>query len=169
MKRWGWLLAVTACFTSVHAAEPTLNWDAMIHLDAEDLAEEGIAEHYVQDVLPTLRQYVAQPLEVSEQLDNDAAIYNVSAGGQQYAISSPQISEADSWGRATWAFFDIVNRQFSASDYRFYAFYNGNDLCGMFLTRQAYQHYVDGLSRMSRKTEIPYIPTAQAPWYGQPH
>ena len=53
MKKWGWLLGITAWFTSVHAAEPTLNWDAMIHLDAEALAEEAIAEHYVQDALPT--------------------------------------------------------------------------------------------------------------------
>jgi hypothetical protein len=145
----------------------TLDYDRWIHLDAEDLAETGIREAY-ERLLPELRKYVPQPVQVEEVIDNKTPNYSVRCGTREYAIYGPELDEdnGNSWGRATFAFFSIVNDQLAGSEYRFYAINGGNDLGGMFLTPAQAQAAQQGLPR---RTDWPYVPADEYPWYGQYH
>jgi hypothetical protein len=75
-------------------------------------------------------------------------------------------NEDESWGKATYALFSIVNAQLAGSPYRFYAINGGNDLGGMFLTLEEYEAAKRSLKR---KSDWPYLPTDEPPDYGQPH
>lgn len=145
----------------------TLDYDQWIHLDAEDLAETGIAEAYDR-VLPELRKYVPQPARVEEVIDNDTPVYSVRCGGREYAIYGPDLDEegGGSWGRATVAFFALVNEQLAGTAYRFYAINGGNDLGGMFLTPAQAQ---ESRASLPRPQDWPYLPEDEPPWYGQHH
>src|SRR5204863_2266350 len=101
-------------------------------------------------------------------IDNDSPRYSVRCGDNEYAIYGPELDEADgnSWGRATFAFFRIVNERLARSEYRFYAINGGNDLGGMFLTPA--QSLVSRES-LPRPQDWPYVPTNESPWYGQHH
>jgi hypothetical protein len=143
----------------------TLDYDRSIHLDAENLAETGIRAAY-KSLLPNLRKYVPQPAEIEEAIDNDIPHYSVRCGMKEYAIYSPELNEAErgSWGRATVAFFSIVNDQLADSSHRFYAINGGNDLGGVFLTpTQA----LDAQGSLPNRSDWPYVPANEPPWYGQ--
>jgi hypothetical protein len=144
-----------------------LDYDQLIHLDAEDLAEAGIREAY-GSILPELQKYVAQPAEVEEMIDPDAGRYVVKCGTREFIIYAPDLSDegGESWGRATVAFFTIVNDQLQNSPYRFYAINGGNDLGGMFLTPSA---AAAAQKALPRKVDWPYVPKDEADWYGQYH
>jgi hypothetical protein len=145
-----------------------LDYDQWIHLDAEDLAETGIAEAY-EGLVPVLRKYVQQPAQVEEVIDNDAPRYSVKCGRRDFVIYAPELKEVsgnNSWGRATCAFFAIVNDQLANSAYRFYAINGGNDLGGMFLTPAQAKAAQKGLKR---RQDWPYLPKDEGPWYGQYH
>jgi hypothetical protein len=90
----------------------TLDYGKMLFLDAEALAEAGIKEAY-HSMVPVLGQYVSEPDQVEEVVDNDAPSYVVKCGDLEYVIYSPALPEEEgqSWGRATHAFFKIVNDQ----------------------------------------------------------
>jgi len=141
-----------------------LDYDRLIPLDAEDLAETGIAEAY-QALQPELRKYVPEPATVEESTDDDAPRYSVKCRGREFLIYGPN-DEKESWGRATFAFFTLVNDQMAHSEYRLYAINGGNDLGGMFLTEAQAQHARQALPR---KEDWPYLPDDLPPFYGQPH
>jgi len=145
----------------------TLDYDKMLFLDAETLAEAGIKETY-QSMAPVLGQYVAEPAQVQEVVDNDAPSYVVKCGDLEYVIYSPTLPEEEgqSWGRATHAFFKITNDQLAQSEYRLYAINGGNDLGGMFLTQPECEA---ARKSLPRKEDWPYLPTPEHPWYGQYH
>ena len=143
-----------------------LDYSKMLFLDAEDLAEAGIKRAY-QSIAENLRQYV-EPAEVREVIDDGTPSYVVECGGSEYLIYSPDLpdEEGQGWGRATHAFFKIVNDQLTKSDFRLYAINGGNDLGGMFLT----QSECDAARKsLPRKEDWPYLPTLERPWYGQYH
>jgi hypothetical protein len=142
----------------------TLDYDRCIHLDAEDLAETGVHEAY-EALLPELRRYVSQLAPVEEVIDNDAPSCSVRCGTNEFAIYGPGLDEAggNSWGRATFAFFRIVNDQLAHSEYRFYASNGGNDLGGMFLTPVQVRAAQESLPH---PRDWPYLPTDEPPWYG---
>lgn len=145
----------------------TLDYELLIYLDAENLAEAGIGEAYEQ-LLPELRKYAPHPALVEEVIGHNAGRYSVRCGGKEYAIYGPGLSEESggSWGRATAAFFAIVNEQLAGSAYRFYAVSGGNDLGGLFLTpAQA----ADAQGPLPNPTDWPYLPTDEPPWYGHHH
>jgi hypothetical protein len=145
----------------------TFNYDDAIHLDAEALAEGGIAEGY-ESLLPHLRQFVTIPAKIEEERDDDAPSYSVRCGGRIFEIYTPDLDEREgnSWGRATVALFSIVNEQLTNSTHRFYAINGGNDLFGMFLTpTQA----TAAQTSLPNKSDWPYLPTDEEPWYGQYH
>ncbi len=145
-----------------------LDYDLFIPLDAENLAETGIAEAYVS-LIPELRKYLQQPAQIEEEIDNDAPRYSVKCGEREFNIFGPELgvdSGNNSWGRATFAFFTIINHQLASSPYRFYAINGGNDLGGMFLTPEQAASAQKGLTRRS---DWPYLPMVEAPWYGQYH
>ena len=144
-----------------------LDYDQLILLDAENLAEAGILEAY-ESLLPELQKYVPQPAQVEELIDNDVGRYAVKSGTRDFVIYAPDLDDkgGESWGRATVAFFTIINDQLAPSQYRFYAINGGNDLGGLFLTpAQA----VAAQKGLSNKTDWPYLPKDEPDWYGQYH
>src|SRR5262249_9822494 len=157
----------SALVTEVAAVDFELDYDQMVFLDAEDLAEGGIGGAY-QSLLPKLREYVAQPAKIQEVLDDEAPRYAVRFGEKEFLIYGPELDEGQgqSWGRATHAFFAIVNDQLTGSPYRFFAINGGNDLGGMFLTPAQVEA---SRKTLPRKLDWPYLPTAEHPWYGQYH
>ena len=56
-----------------------LDYDQLVLIDAEDLAEAGILEAY-ESLLPALYKYVAQPALVEEFIDHDVGSYAVKCG-----------------------------------------------------------------------------------------
>jgi hypothetical protein len=140
----------------------------MIILDAEALGEGGIGEDYAKHIAPALRRRGLTPAEVGEEFGPDDDSYRVISQGRTYLIFAPETDTSgfESWGNATFAIFDIVNRQLEGLPYRFYAFDNGNGLYGMFMTKEIYAEFVGS---MKRKIEWPYIPEPEPPWYGQAH
>jgi hypothetical protein len=118
--------------------------------------------------MPELRKYVPRPAPVEEVIDDDTPRYSVRCRGMEYAIYGPELDETGnkSWGRATFVFFRIVNEQLANSEYRFYAINGGNDLGGMFLTPAQARASRESLPRLQ---DWPYLPTDEAPWYGQHH
>ncbi len=90
----------------------TLNYDNMLFLDAEDLAEAGIKKAY-DSLARDLGGYISPLAEVLEVVDNAAPRYVVRCGDQEYLIYSPEVpnDEGQSWGRAAYALFKIVKDQ----------------------------------------------------------
>ena len=160
--RTGILIAMAMVATHTLAAD--LNYDAMIPLDAEALAETGVKAAY-EKLLPRLKAHVASPAAVSERIDSDAPSDAVSCLGTEYPIYAKG-DQDESWGRATFALFDIVNRQLAKTPYRFFALNGGNDLGGMLLTPAQAEAAKKSLPR---KKDWPYLPEASTPWYGQFH
>ena len=144
-----------------------LDYDQVVLLDAEDLAEGGINRAY-KSLLPKLSQYVSQPAEIEEVIDNNQPSYAVRYRDRKYPIYSPEVKDQEdkSWGRATHALFSIVNDQLEGSPYRFYAINGGNDLGGIFLTPSESEA---ARKSLPRKADWPYLPTLDDPWYGQYH
>jgi len=144
-----------------------LDYDQMVMLDAESLAETGIREAY-EELQPTLARFVPNPAPIEEVEDSEQPAYAVRSQGVEYVVYRPGLSDSEgqAWGRATFAFFDIVNRQLAGSTHRFYAINGGNDLGGVFLTESKCD-----MARRSlpRRTDWPYIPTEEEPWFGQFH
>jgi hypothetical protein len=157
--------AAVAGFAGAATAE-SLNYDELIPLDAEALAETGVKAAY-DELLPTLRKYVPAPAEIHERIDSDVPSYSVSCLGTNYPIYDKH-DQDESWGRATFALFDSVNRQLAkaGSQYRFFAINAGNELGAMFLKPEQAEAAKQSLAR---KVEWPYLPVDRKPWYGQSH
>ena len=145
----------------------TLNYDDAIHLDAEALAEGGVAEGY-ESLLPRLRIFVEHPAMIEEVLDNDAPSYSVRCLGSEFKIYSPELDEkqGNSWGRATAALFSIVNKQLENSGHRLFAINGGNDLFGIFLMPT---EATEAQKSLPNKRDWPYLPEDDGQWYGQYH
>lgn len=143
-----------------------LDYDRLLPLDAENLAEVGIGEAYLQ-LLPELRKYVSQPARVEEQVDSDLPQYAVRVDGTEYVIYSPDSVEDEgaSWG-ATYVFFKVVNDQLANTSVRFFAVDAGNDLGGLFLTPEQAEA---SRATLPHPSDWPYLPEAAGPWYGQQH
>jgi hypothetical protein len=144
-----------------------LDYDEMIFLDAEELAEGGIGQAY-ELLLPKLQEYVPAPQTVDEEIDDEAPRYAIKCGAKEFVIYDPKYQDTDgqSWGRATYALFTIVNDQLPRSEYRLFAINGGNDLGAMFLTPEQAQA---ATKTLPNKTDWPYLPTDEHPWYGQHH
>lgn len=144
-----------------------IDYNQLIHLDAENLAEAGIREAY-ESLLPSLQEYAPQPARVEELIDNDAGRYAVKSGTREFVIYAPDLDDkgGESWGRAAVAFFTILNDQLVHSQYRFYAINGGNDLGGLFLTPS---QALAAQKVIPNKTDWPYFPKGEPDWYGQYH
>jgi len=145
----------------------TLDYDRMIHLDAENLAEAGIWKAY-ESLLFELRKYVPRPAEIEEVIDSKVGRYAIKNGAREFVIYGPELPDegGESWGRATVAFFTIINDQLANSEYRFYAINGGNDLGGMFLTQA---QAAAAQKTLRNKSDWPYFPKNELDWYGQYH
>ena len=142
-----------------------INFDEVIILDAEELAEGGIKSAY-DELLPELQKHIFLPAKLEETLDRKTPRYTVKCNGIEYIIYGPEIKTHDGWQRATAAFFAIINSQIGISTCRFYALYDGNDLCGIFLTPQQAQA---AKLTIKNKMDWPYLPEFTPPWYGSYH
>jgi hypothetical protein len=143
-----------------------LNYEEIVNLDAEDLAEQGILSAY-RELPPRLRQYLASPpIEVSEEIDDGLARYIVHAGAQRYVIWEDGAHNEDGWERATVAFFEIVNANLERSPFKFYALYGGNDLSGMFLTEE---QCAAARRALEKRSDWPWLPVNEPPHYGYPN
>jgi hypothetical protein len=144
--------------------EDPLDYDQVVHLDAEDLAEQGIKAAYV-DLNSLLQHYAPAPIEVIEDIDSDLGSYAVIAAGKRIEVWGPTLDPKDGWARAAVAFFNIVNTNLGHSSHKFYALYGGNDLSGLFLTSEQY-----ALARQTIKNSShwPYMPVMEPPNYGFP-
>jgi len=145
----------------------SLNYDEMIMLDAEELAEGGIKAAY-EEMRSKLLSFQPDLIDIEEAMDPDAPSYFVRAGGETYLIYSPENEDegGESWGRAAYALFSIINKQLSGSTHLFYALYGGNDLGGIFLTPEQAE---DARESIESPEEWPYLPRDEGPWYGQHH
>jgi hypothetical protein len=141
-----------------------LDYDRAIDLDAEDLAEAGIGEAY-ERLRPEFQKHVREPARVEESIDDETPRYSVKCGTKEFTIYGPEV-EGDTWGRATFVFFTLVNEQLADSEYRFYAINGGNDLLGIFLTPAQAQAAQRALPN---KRDWPYLPDDRPPWFGQHH
>ena len=65
-----------------------LDYEEMIPLDAEDLAEQGMAWAY-EKLLPRLRKYLAQPLPVEELIDPELGSYRIRYADQEHLVYAP--------------------------------------------------------------------------------
>lgn len=92
--------------------------------------------------------------------------YVVESQSVRYEIYGPELTEADSWMRATFALFDIVNRQLHHLDTKFYAVNGGNDLIGLFMTPA---DAARAQRALPRKMDWPYIATPEPEWGGMFH
>lgn len=143
-----------------------LNYDEIVHLDAEGLAEQGILSAY-RELQPRLQQYIlSSPIEISEEVDYDLASYIVHTNEKRYVIVENGGQTADCWERATVAFFEIVNSNLEDSSSKFYALYCGNDLSGMFLSEK---QYVAARRTLKKCSDWPWLPVYEPPHYGYPN
>lgn len=140
-----------------------IDYDKAIHLDVEELAEQGMLSAY-EKVLPALSQYTNSALELVEKIDTELGRYIVSVGERSYVIWEGSASNTDGWERATVAFFELVNANLSSS-HKFYALYGGNDLTGVFLTESEFQ---TARKALPNKASWPWVPVNQPPDYGFP-
>lgn len=142
-----------------------IDYDAALTLDAEDLAEQGIAAAY-EELSTELSELGIEPASVSENVDAAAGAYAVQCGGTCYSIAGLSIPASHSWGLATHALFDIVNRQLAGQRLALYALNGGNDLFGIFMTPD---QATRAQRALPRKSDWPYIPTAEPDWFGMYH
>jgi len=144
-----------------------LDYDQLVLLDAEDLAEQGIGSAY-NELIPLLQRFVDSPTQIEEAIDPDSERYAVRVRGLERLVYGPELpgSDRQSWGRATYVLFELVNEQLEAAPVRFYAINGGNDLGGMFLTPSQVQ---EAQLKLARKSDWPYIPELAEPWWGQHH
>lgn len=167
MKRRAFGSMLASCWI-VFAWKPCsaaeLDYDLVIPLDAEALAETGIQSAY-QQLLPVLRKHIASPAPVAERIDSETPSYSVVCQGVTYHIYGPGDHE-HSWGKAAFALFDIVNRQLVHTRYRLFAISGGHELGGMLLTIEEAEA---ARKSLESKSDWPYLPTAADPWYGMYH
>jgi hypothetical protein len=102
-----------------------IDYDAALMLDAEELAELGVADTY-EELSTRLSELGIAPAAVSENVHAEAGTYSVQFGGTNYPIFSASIPASHSWGLATFALFDIVNRHLAGHLLALYAINGGS-------------------------------------------
>ncbi|MEP3653266.1 MAG: hypothetical protein ABJO36_00055 [Litorimonas sp.] len=137
----------------------------MIHLDAEELAEQGLATFY-DFIQPELSKFIAAPNPLTEIRDEND-FYFVESGGYVWPIvDETSMTSGDVWLNAAFAFFEMVNQQLRDTDYKLYAFYAGNDLSGMFLTEEEAEQ---SMAKLPSKADWPYLVTLEPEYNGRYH
>ena len=164
-----WMVSSRSADTPRESGEEAsvLDYDELIILDAEDLAEQGLGKAY-ENLAKHLRSHGVEPAPIEELIDALSSDYRVRFRGVEFVIHSPTVpeSEENSWGLATYALFSIVNQQLPENGFRFYAINGGNDLGGMFL---AVDQVARARATFKRREDWPYLPTKEPPWFGQEH
>jgi len=144
-----------------------LDYDKAIFLDAEFLAELGIAVAY-SEMAEHLKGFGVEPDKIDEIADNDIPTYAIRHNEIVHEVYNPRLDrpEDHAWGRATVIFFEIVNSQLTVSDHKFYAISGGHDLAGIFLTEA---EMLAAREDLSDRRDWPYLPKFGDRWFGMPH
>jgi hypothetical protein len=137
-----------------------IDFEQLFPLDAEALAEEGIAEAYAE-LEPCLISLGIEPEAILEVKDQDAAYYDIEHRGVRYRVFDSKLSEYESWDRATEVLFHIVNLQLEGAAKKLYAMYGGHDLGGIFLTKVEAEVACNSISV---EAERPYLPALPEEW-----
>ena len=140
-----------------------IDYEKIILLDAENLAEMGIKNAY-EKLKPELKKYVKTILEIEEIKNKENTKYSIKYKNKEYLIYDESNKKLEnSWVLATYAFFDIINDQLKNTDIKFYALNSGNDLFGIFLTKTQ----AEGSKKaLNNRSDWPYMPTKEKPKYG---
>jgi hypothetical protein len=151
---------------NVKDTESPLNYDDLISLDAETLAEEGIAGAY-QRLLPELKNISAIPLRFMSILilKSQNTKCRVMGRSSLYILQKSLVLKRKV-GQEQHILFVIVNAQLCDSEITFFAIDADNNLSGMFL---AEQEAMAARNIIKSEADWPYIPTLDAPFYGQYH
>jgi hypothetical protein len=148
----------------VEAESETL--ESPIHLDAARLAARGIRPAY-RTLGPLLRRVGVEPWPLLEGGERIVGTYSVRCGDRTYEIaglhhaSDDADDDAAAEARATWALFDLVNRQLDGTGHRFFAVGTGPDLCGWLLSAEQVRAASAAAPDGSRQR--PYLPTEHPP------
>jgi hypothetical protein len=165
--------APEAAHTGKESAAPAVVDPLLAHeiypLDAESLAEMGIAEAYAE-LIAEAGDLGVDWLPIEENWDgkeegyDGGPNYRVTLGGRtDFVYGNPP--SPDPWAMATATFFDVVNRQLVGRPFKFYALMGGNDLHAVLLTDEEFeaaQKYHAGTR------DVPYLPNKTPPNYGYP-
>lgn len=154
-------------FGSLFAQEKfEIDYDKAMMLDAEELAEMGIKNAY-EKIKPELKKYLKIIIDIEEITNSDNTKYLIKYKNKEYLIYDESKNNLEnSWALATVAFFEIINDQLENSEVKLFALNGGNDLFGVFLTQQQ----ADGSKKASKKkSDWPYIPKMEKPWFGMYH
>jgi hypothetical protein len=143
----------------------------LVHADAEELAEGGFGE-FLHEMAPLLNKVGVAAPNVDEQYGDQ---YIVALGARRATIWSHQDLVHDSthqgylWGIAGVRSFQLVNDLLASnhSTERIYAVYGGNDLFAFLLTPELFD--LIATHPRATKKDLPYVPTTDWPWFGQPN
>ena len=153
-------LLASACVKENMKEQYEIDYDQAYHLDAESLAEMGIREAY-EKVLIKLSTLVETPLNIEEIRNEDNTKYIIKFNNKEHLIYDESTnSNKNSWGNATYVFFEIINSQLVDKEIKFYAVNGGNDLFGIFLTEKQAKASRNGLNNPK---DWPYIPKNETP------
>jgi hypothetical protein len=161
------LLVLAACDGTQQNKESELDYNNMVNLDAEALAEQGIKEAY-DKLRKKLEKYIPRAVQIQELYNSDIPSYSIRYRNKQYDVYGPNMENSGGkpWGRATFIFFHIVNSQLENTNIRFYAINGGNELNGVFLEQK---EYIKATKSLQNRNDWPYLPKNEYPWYGQEH
>ena len=150
-----------------HEFTDNFDYDRLIHLDAENLFEQGMLDGY-NDIIPKLSQF-AKPAQMVEIVSDSTDDYVIEILNKQYYLFDDDIAQRsiyEGWALATYTIFHVVNLQMVDSDYKLYALYGANDLHGVFMTEE---EVIERRRAFKDKhSEWPYIPTMEKPDFGFP-
>lgn len=146
------------------SSEDVINYDEMLFFDAENLAEQGMANAY-EEIKAEFRKRGIELSPIEEIIDDENVTYHIIHDGKTHCIYA-DMNDRNSWANATVALFDIVNSQLRESDIRLYAINGGNDLGGVVLTES---ECAKAREQLESETDWPYFPEHGDEWVGQPH
>ena len=143
-----------------------IDYDKIIMLDAEYLAEMGIKNAY-EKIKPELYKYLKKVDNIEEIKNSDNTKYSIKYRDKFFPIYDETNKKLDnSWALATFALFEIINDQLKITEYKFFALNGGNDLFGVFLTLKQAEGSIKSLKK---KSDWPYIPKMEKPFFGMYH
>jgi len=142
--------------------------------DAEDLAEGGIGQ-FIAELEPFLTAEGVTLPEIEDNASIDGYVVNV--GGIAHPIYDAADLELDApegkagiiWGLSMTRGFAVVDELLTAagSEERVYAVNGGNDLFAYILTPELQRVIMEHPD--ASRSDGPYKPTEEYPWFGQPH
>ena len=141
-----------------------INYDEMLFLDAEELAEQGMSNAY-EEIKAAFQKHGIELSPIEEIINSEKGTYHVTHEGRKFCIYEDG-NDQSSWANATVALFNIVNSQIQECDLRLYAINGGNDLGGVILTKG---DCVKAREQLENRTDWPYFPKHGDEWLGQPH